>query len=124
MRNARCAGGETTVCPNGAPRVAAISSLDAYHLSGVTLTTVGYGDFSPQTTLRKVFTTRHMFSGVGIITTYMAYRMRCLSGHLHPKAELTDAGERNRVVPVDIILRSADAAVLPCTAGYGVSPMR
>jgi hypothetical protein len=46
-----------------------MSWLDAYYLSVVTLTTVGYGDFSPQTTFGKVFTTFYIFSGVGILTS-------------------------------------------------------
>lgn len=57
-----------------------LSWVDAYYFSIITLTTVGYGDMSPQTTLGKLFTTVYILVGVGIITafitTFAQYRTR------------------------------------------------
>jgi voltage-gated potassium channel len=67
-----------------------MSWLDAYYLSVVTLTTVGYGDFSPQTTFGKVFTTFYIFAGVGILTTYIAYSMRRFLNRIQPQGQHAD----------------------------------
>jgi voltage-gated potassium channel Kch len=44
--------------------------VDSFYFSVVTLTTVGYGDFSPDTTAGKLFTTIYIFSGLSIITAF------------------------------------------------------
>ena len=41
--------------------------LDALYFSVITLTTVGYGDFSPQTDFGKLFTIIYVLTGIGII---------------------------------------------------------
>ncbi len=41
--------------------------LDALYFSVITLTTVGYGDFTPQTNLGKIFTMAYIITGIGII---------------------------------------------------------
>lgn len=41
--------------------------LDAVYFSVITLTTVGYGDFSPETTFGKVFTIFYVLTGMGIL---------------------------------------------------------
>jgi voltage-gated potassium channel Kch len=55
------------------------SWVDAYYFSVITLTTVGYGDISPQTDTGKIFTTFYILIGVGIITAFITnfahYRM-------------------------------------------------
>lgn len=38
--------------------------VDAIYLSAMTLTTVGYGDFTPQTDLGKIFTSVYAFLGI------------------------------------------------------------
>ena len=40
---------------------------DAYYFTVITLTTIGYGDFSPTIPLTKFFTTIYVFIGLGII---------------------------------------------------------
>ncbi|MFH1630837.1 MAG: potassium channel family protein, partial [Candidatus Aenigmatarchaeota archaeon] len=49
--------------------------LDSFYFTGMTITTVGYGDFSPITDIGKIFTVFFAFAGVGIalfIVTSMA----------------------------------------------------
>lgn len=41
--------------------------IDAYYFTVITLTTIGYGDFSPTLPLTKLFTTMYVFIGLGII---------------------------------------------------------
>ena len=40
--------------------------IDALYFSAATMTTVGYGDITPQTDIGKVFTIFYVFMGVGI----------------------------------------------------------
>ncbi|WP_431299436.1 potassium channel family protein [Tabrizicola sp. BL-A-41-H6] len=40
--------------------------IDAAYFSVVTIATVGYGDFTPQTDLGKIFTIVYIFSGIGL----------------------------------------------------------
>lgn len=42
------------------------SLLDALYFSVITISTVGYGDFSPQTDLGKMFTIGYIIIGVGL----------------------------------------------------------
>lgn len=46
------------------------SLIDSFYFSVVTLTTVGYGDFSPDTDIGKLFTTIYIFMGLSIITAF------------------------------------------------------
>jgi len=43
------------------------SWLDSLYFSVITLTTIGYGDFSPQTDLGKIFTLLYIVVGVSLI---------------------------------------------------------
>lgn len=45
--------------------------VDSWYFSVMTLTTVGYGDLAPSTLLSKVFTTIYVFSGLGIMLTFL-----------------------------------------------------
>jgi len=45
--------------------------LDSLYFSLVTLTTVGYGDFSPQTSEGKIFAMIYIVVGVGIILNFI-----------------------------------------------------
>lgn len=53
-----------------------LSWLNAYYLSVISLTTVGYGDYTPHTNFGKIFTTFYVMIGIGIVTTFISYRMR------------------------------------------------
>lgn len=52
-------------------RVEGWSLLDAYYFTIITLTTIGYGDFSPQTNLGKIFTIFYVLIGLGIISSFI-----------------------------------------------------
>lgn len=45
--------------------------VDALYFTVITLTTVGYGDFSPQTTAGKLFAIIYIFVGIGIILNFI-----------------------------------------------------
>ena len=47
------------------------SWIDAMYFSIITLTTIGYGDFSPQTTAGKLFTIAYIILGIGIILGFI-----------------------------------------------------
>ncbi|MCP4423630.1 MAG: two pore domain potassium channel family protein [Chloroflexi bacterium] len=47
------------------------SWLDALYFSVITLTTVGYGDLSPQTAAGKIFTIVYILIGLGIISSFI-----------------------------------------------------
>ena len=44
-----------------------LSWIDSFYFTVVTLTTVGYGDISPQTTAGKLFTIAYLLIGIGIL---------------------------------------------------------
>lgn len=47
------------------------SWIDALYFSVITLTTVGYGDFSPTTDAGKLFTIFYILIGIGIILSFI-----------------------------------------------------
>lgn len=47
------------------------SWIDALYFSVITLTTVGYGDFSPATDAGKLFTIFYILIGIGIILSFI-----------------------------------------------------
>lgn len=50
--------------------------LDAFYFSSITLTTVGYGDLTPQTDAGKLFTVFYIFTGIGIIAVFVTFIAR------------------------------------------------
>ncbi|MEI7620211.1 MAG: potassium channel family protein [Candidatus Falkowbacteria bacterium] len=46
--------------------------LDSFYFSSMSLTTVGYGDLSPKTDAGKIFTVFYIFSGVGVILSFIS----------------------------------------------------
>ena len=62
--------------------------VDALYFSVITLTTVGYGDFTTETDLGKLFTAVYVLLGIGILLTFVttiAGKMS-QSSPLHPFA--------------------------------------
>ncbi len=45
--------------------------LDSAYFSVITLTTVGYGDFSPQTDIGKLFTIGYVLTGIGLVFAFI-----------------------------------------------------
>ena len=52
-------------------RVEGWNALDALYFSVITLTTVGYGDFSPHTPAGKIFTMIYVLVGLGLISGFV-----------------------------------------------------
>ena len=46
--------------------------LDSLYFSVITLTTVGYGDFAPQTDIGKLFTIFYLLTGIGVLLSLIA----------------------------------------------------
>ena len=49
--------------------------VDALYFSVVTVTTVGFGDLTPESDAGKLFTVFYIIVGVGIIATYLNARL-------------------------------------------------
>lgn len=45
--------------------------IDSFYFCVITLTTVGYGDMTPQTDAGKLFTVFYILVGIGIILTFI-----------------------------------------------------
>lgn len=52
--------------------VEGLSYVDAIYFTACTLTTVGYGDITPQTDAGKLFTAAYTFVGIGIFLGFAA----------------------------------------------------
>lgn len=50
--------------------------IDAFYFSTMTLTTIGYGDITPQTDAGKLFTMFYAVMGIGIIGAFANYLLR------------------------------------------------
>lgn len=61
--------------------------VTSYYFSVTTLSTVGYGDYTPTTNFAKIFTTFYIFAGVGIITTFITATMRRRADKMRAKQE-------------------------------------
>ena len=47
------------------------SWIDSFYFTVITLTTVGYGDFSPQTDSGKLFTVIYIIMGLGMLSSFI-----------------------------------------------------
>lgn len=61
--------------------------IDALYFSVATVSTVGYGDLYPQTSIGKIFTVIYIFVGVGVFVSLFAQLARALL-----KAEKAESG--------------------------------
>jgi voltage-gated potassium channel len=68
------------------------SFLDAAYYTTVTLATVGYGDFTPKTSLGKIGAIVLIFSGIStaffVITNFGAIREKTIDPHVHRRLEM------------------------------------
>ncbi len=63
--------------------------LDSLYFTVVTITTVGYGDFAPQTDLGKIITIVYLFLGVGIVLYLFSLLSRLMfSRHLRERLKV------------------------------------
>jgi voltage-gated potassium channel len=53
-----------------------LSWVNAFYFCTVTLTTVGYGDITPNTDASKIFTIFYILVGVGVIATFASLLVR------------------------------------------------
>lgn len=66
--------------------------LDSFYFSSMSLTTVGYGDLTPQTDIGKIFTVFYIFSGVGIILGFIT----SVANKAHEKSATEDLMDKKR----------------------------
>lgn len=52
------------------------SWVDSFYFCSVAVTTVGFGDLVPTTDAAKLFTVFYVFSGIGIITSFINERLQ------------------------------------------------
>ncbi len=52
-------------------RIEQWSIVDSFYFSVIALTTVGFGDFTPQTDLGKIFTAFYVLGGIGVIVAFV-----------------------------------------------------
>jgi voltage-gated potassium channel len=52
-------------------RIEGWAIVDSFYFSVISLTTVGYGDFTPQTTLGKLFSAFYVLGGIGVIVAFI-----------------------------------------------------
>ena len=62
--------------------VEGLNYVDAIYFTACTLTTVGYGDFTPQTDAGKIFTAAYTFVGIGIFLGFAAALFGSISDRL------------------------------------------
>jgi voltage-gated potassium channel len=72
------------------------SLLDSFYFSVITLSTVGYGDFTPKTDVGKIFTVMYIFLGLGIIIGFVTPIGEYLIDRRMEKIEKRDSKERKK----------------------------
>lgn len=71
--------------------------IDAFYFSVVTLTTVGYGDFTPETNIGKIFTSFYILTGIGIIFGFIngVYKHQMENAQGRERRRMNRSGKRN-----------------------------
>jgi voltage-gated potassium channel len=59
--------------------------LDSLYFSLITLTTVGYGDFSPTKPLAKIFTMVYILVGIGVLIVFIEKLARSMMEERQPR---------------------------------------
>jgi hypothetical protein len=91
--------------------------VDALYFSVVTLTTVGYGDFAPQTDAGKLFTAVYVLVGVGILLAFITtVAAKVVQTPLLHHAKIPTPPAEHRVATVAANAPSDDAPVGLCCA--------
>ena len=73
--------------------------VDAFYFSVTTLTTVGLGDLSPQTTVGKIFTVIYIFAGLSIILGFIDAVSEQTLGRRRRRQYRSDEGQDGYVSP-------------------------
>jgi voltage-gated potassium channel Kch len=75
-----------------------LSPLNALYFSVTTLATVGYGDYSPETALGKLFTIVYVLVGVGILLAFLSRLAgQVVTTHMHDLENRNGRHLRERV---------------------------
>ncbi len=71
------------------------SWVDSFYFSVISLTTVGYGDFTPTTTLTKILAVFYVLNGVGILLAFLdtAAEVRRERLRMQPGQEVAEVGK-------------------------------
>ncbi|MBT7073165.1 MAG: two pore domain potassium channel family protein [Anaerolineae bacterium] len=75
-------------------RVEGWNILDSLYFSVITLTTVGYGDFAPQTPAGKLFTILYILIGLGLISGFVILLGERM-GIIHGRKKSSDKDKTN-----------------------------
>jgi voltage-gated potassium channel Kch len=70
--------------------------IDSLYFSLITLTTIGYGDFSPQTTEGKLFTIFYILLGIGIILAFVNTLYHHFQNEQQHEKEKKDKEHKNK----------------------------
>lgn len=70
--------------------------IDAFYFCVITLTTVGYGDLSPQTPVGKLFTVVYIFVGLGLLAAFIGYVAQHARENVQEGGVLPKLGRRTK----------------------------
>lgn len=63
------------------------SWVDSFYFCVISLTTVGYGDFTPTTSLTKVITVFYILNGIGILLAFLDTAAEVRRDRMQPREE-------------------------------------
>jgi voltage-gated potassium channel Kch len=72
--------------------------LDSFYFCTITLATVGYGDFTPQTQLGKLVDIFYILGGIGIIVTFANLFVRRASERAAEKAAERQKTSKKKII--------------------------